>query len=136
MKQFKFNLTNLFQVLAAVSAYCATLPPAKQYVMEVKEHRERRSLDANAYFWVLCDRLAEHTGIPKAEIYREAIRNIGGNNQIVCVPTKAVDKLVEGWQHNGLGWLRHHREQTRGLHQCYFYIMARPHTTVSRWHGL
>lgn len=105
MKQFKFNLTNLFQVLAAVSAYCATLPPAKQYVMEVKEHRERRSLDANAYFWTLCDKLSEQTGIPKTEIYREAIRNIGGNNQVVCVPTKAVDKLCEGWQHNGLGWL-------------------------------
>ena len=35
------------------------LKPGKVYDVEIKEHREKRSLDANAYFWVLVDRLAE-----------------------------------------------------------------------------
>ena len=28
--------------------------------IEIKEYRKRRSLDANAYFWVLCDKLSEN----------------------------------------------------------------------------
>lgn len=77
----------------------------RRYEVEIKESRKKRSLDANAYFWVLCDKLAEEIRIPKEEIYRQAIRNIGGNNQVVCVPTAAVDKLRQGWSHNGLGWI-------------------------------
>lgn len=70
----------------------------------VKKHREKRSLDANAYFWVLVDRLAEKTRIPKTDIYRRYIREIGGNHEMVCVIDSAVKKLRNGWEHNGLGW--------------------------------
>lgn len=70
----------------------------------VKKHREKRSLDANAYFWVLVDRLAEKTRIPKTDIYRRYIREIGGNHVMVCVIDSAVKKLRNGWEHNGLGW--------------------------------
>lgn len=72
--------------------------------IEVKPFRKRRSLDANAYCWVLIDRIAENQGITKEEVYREAIQNIGGNSEIVCVEDKAVDRLCEGWRRNGLGW--------------------------------
>lgn len=71
----------------------------------IKKHRKRRSLDANAYFWVLCDRLAEATGEPKEQIYRHCIRDIGGNCETVCVKEQAADKLRQGWEHNGLGWV-------------------------------
>ena len=71
----------------------------------IKKHRERRSLDANAYFWVLCDRLAEATREPKEQIYRAAIRDIGGNSETVCVKEQAADKPRQGWEHKGLGWV-------------------------------
>ena len=80
------------------------LKAGKDYDIEIKEHREKRSLDANAYFWVLVDQLAEKTGIPKTDIYRSYIREIGGNHEVVCVIDTAVDKLRRGWEHNGLGW--------------------------------
>lgn len=80
------------------------LPPGKRYDVEIKEHRERRSLDSNAYFWTLVGRLAEVTNIPASEIYRGYIREIGGNAEIVCVQEKAAGKLRSGWEHNGLGW--------------------------------
>ena len=70
----------------------------------VKKHREKRSLDANAYFWVLVDRLAKKTQISKTDIYRRYIREIGGNHEMVCVIDSAVEKLRNGWEHNGLGW--------------------------------
>ena len=81
-----------------------SLKPGKVYDVEIKEHREKRSLDANAYFWVLVDRLAEKTRIPKTDIYRRYIREIGGNHEMVCVIDSAVEKLRNGWEHNGLGW--------------------------------
>lgn len=71
---------------------------------DFKQWRERRSLDANAYAWVLIDRLAARLNHTKTEIYREAIRGIGGVSETVCVRDKAVDSLIKGWEHNGAGW--------------------------------
>lgn len=70
----------------------------------IKKHREKRSLDANAYSWVLLDKLAEATGTPKNEIYRREVRDVGGNTEPVCVREKAVQKLCDGWNKNGIGW--------------------------------
>lgn len=72
--------------------------------IEVKQYRERRSLDANAYFWVLCDKLANILHKSKTEIYREYIKDIGGVSETVCVKNAAVKRLCEGWSKNGIGW--------------------------------
>jgi hypothetical protein len=72
--------------------------------VEVKRWRKKRSLDANAYAWVLIDKIAQATGVPKTEVYRKVIREIGGVSEIVCVRTEAVDKFREGWEAHGLGW--------------------------------
>lgn len=72
--------------------------------IEIKPYRERRSLDANAYFFVLADKLASKLHITKEEVYRNAIRDIGGVSETVCVKNQAVERLCEGWSKNGLGW--------------------------------
>ncbi len=72
--------------------------------MSLKKFRQKRSLDANAYCWTIIDKLAAALRLTKAEIYREAIRGIGGVSETVCVKDAAVSRLVEGWEHNGLGW--------------------------------
>lgn len=77
----------------------------RTYTCEVKEQHKKRSLDANAYFWALADKLAEATRISKEDIYRHAIREIGGNSTTVCVRDMAAEKLCQGWEKNGLGWL-------------------------------
>lgn len=73
--------------------------------VDLRRYRKSRSLDANAYCWVLVDKIAEKVGTDKISVYREAIRNIAGNSDIVCVQNKALDALREGWEHNGLGWV-------------------------------
>ena len=70
----------------------------------VKKYRAKRSLDANGYAWALIDKISARVGLPKAEIYRHHIRQIGGVTEIVCVRDPAVNKLREGWEKNGLGW--------------------------------
>ena len=72
--------------------------------IEIKQYKERRSLDANAYFFVLADKLAEKLNTTKEEIYRNAIKDIGGVSETVCVKNAAVERLCEGWLRNGLGW--------------------------------
>ena len=72
--------------------------------VELKEHRERRSLDANAYCWVLLDRLSAALRRPKDELYRSYVRDIGGNCESVCVMDKAVEKFRAAWEKNGIGW--------------------------------
>ena len=84
---------------------CSFVTDGKQYTASIKLYKKKRSLDANAYAWVLMDKLAEKTGISKEKIYRAVIKDIGGNNAVVCVKNEAVERLREGWERNGLGWV-------------------------------
>lgn len=81
------------------------LESGKLYDVEIKLHREKRSLDANAYCWVLIGKISEKVGVQKTEIYRSAIKEVGGNYTVVCVQDKALNALCSGWVKNGLGWL-------------------------------
>lgn len=69
------------------------------------KHRKKRSLDSNAYAWVLMDRLSGKLNIPKEQIYRQYIKDIGGVSETICIKTDGVQKLCEAWHKNGLGWL-------------------------------
>ena len=74
------------------------------YDLVIKEHREKRSLDANAYAWVLIGKLAAAMGMKPVEVYREAIRNVGNNHTPMCVREKDVERFIKSWESNGLGW--------------------------------
>ena len=71
---------------------------------EIKPKKSLRSLDANALSWVLIDKLAAATGVPKTEVYRNAVRDVGGNSEIVCVKAEAAPQLRKIWESRGLGW--------------------------------
>lgn len=85
-------------------AFTANMKP-KKYAVEIKEYRERRSLDANAYLWTLLGKLSAALHVPPEEIYREAIRDVGGNYEVMPVRNEALDKWKSVWQGNGLGWV-------------------------------
>ena len=75
------------------------------YDLEVKEHRQKRSLDANAYAWVLINKLADVMRIPPTEVYRQAIQDISGNSEVIPIKEEAVEQFKQAWSHNGIGWL-------------------------------
>lgn len=81
-----------------------TLKEEEKLSFRVDKFRVKRSLDANAYAWVLIGKIAEKINVPKDEIYRDAIKEIGGNYDVVCVLNEAVESLRSGWSRNGLGW--------------------------------
>ena len=80
------------------------LKSQEKLTLKVGKFKKKRSLDANAYCWTLIGKIAEKTGVPKSEVYRQAIREIGGNYDIVCIKQEAAESLRKGWEHNGLGW--------------------------------
>ena len=76
----------------------------KLYDLEVKEHKKKRSLDANAYAWVLINKIADALRITPIEIYRQAIQNVGGNYEVIPIKEEAADHFKQVWQAKGLGW--------------------------------
>lgn len=72
--------------------------------VELKKYRKKRSLDCNAYMWVLISKIQEKLNIAKEDIYRDAIKNIGVY-EVIPVKDEAVERFVEAWKRNGLGWI-------------------------------
>lgn len=69
-----------------------------------KHIKLKRSNNANAYFWVLCGKLAAKTRQNKIDIYKEFIRNIGDNFDVFAVQNDMVDEVVNNWGNSHLGW--------------------------------
>lgn len=71
----------------------------------VKKHRKKRSLDANAYAWVLLDKLAAHYGVAREMVYRQEIQSIGGVSEVLCLRENAAATFCRSWERNGIGWM-------------------------------
>ena len=80
----------------------------KEYVIEIKKKSKSRSMNANAYCWVLCQKIAEvmsnHSYISKEDIYRKAIKDCG-HFSYVPVRADAVERYIQIWKGHGLGWI-------------------------------
>lgn len=105
MKEITFKKADTVRVIAELASYIDSLSDDKEYKIEVKERKEKRSLSANNYFWAMVDKLAEKLRLSKTDIYRSYVKEIGGNNDVVCCINKAVNALCEAWQGRGTGWI-------------------------------
>lgn len=70
----------------------------------IKEYKKKRSLDANAYCWVLLQKISDKLGSSKEEIYRRIIKQ-KGTFEILPIKNEAVDTFISAWQQHGLGWI-------------------------------
>lgn len=73
-----------------------------QVNLELK--KAKRSNEANGYLWVLIGELQQKLKIPKEEIYTQYVRDCGVYD-VYCMQDKAVDKFIECWHEQGLGWV-------------------------------
>lgn len=67
--------------------------------------KQRRSLDANAYFWVLCGKLSAKINVSPEIIYKEYIKDIGDNYVIYPTKNEAIEKWISVWNSRGKGWI-------------------------------
>ena len=76
----------------------------RPYQLELKPERKKRSLTANAYAWVLMDKIAGALNITKELVYRQIVKRVGPFD-VVRVADEAVPRFVQVWQAKGLGWI-------------------------------
>ena len=75
------------------------------YDLEVKEHREKRSLDANAMLWGLINKMSVVLRIPPDEIYQGYIPDVGDNFTWHPEKPEAVQRFTDGWCKGHIGRL-------------------------------
>ena len=105
-----FDFKDRMQLIEKLKAL-GSINPEKEYDFTIERHREKRSRDANAYMWILADKIADKTQTTKEDIYREAIRRVGVFKD-VAVTNEAADWLMENWQKNGIGWFAEEFDST------------------------
>ena len=71
--------------------------------IQIKKAQKHRSMEANRYAWVLIDQIAAKQHLKKSEVYRNAIRDIGGVSKEMLMHTDAVPMFKEIWEKQGLG---------------------------------
>lgn len=67
--------------------------PEKKYRVEIKEARKKRSLDANAYCWVLIGKIADAIRRPKDDVYIEMLKSYGQGG-VVKIPDDMADRVL------------------------------------------
>ena len=76
--------------------------------IDIKKWRKKRSLDANSYCWVLCDRIAKELSkesiVTKEQIYKDAISQVGTFEPMI-IEEKAYDNFKRIWEKQGLGFI-------------------------------
>lgn len=78
-----------FRVVKLSANEISRLKEGAKFVIE--PYREKRSLDANAYMWILCTKIAEVVRSSKDEVYEEMIQKYGYMSEITITVKSEVD---------------------------------------------
>ena len=82
--------------------------------------KKKRGLNANGYAWALLGELQAKLKIPKEDLYKEYVRRCGPF-EVIPIRNDAVDRFVECWENNGLGWVT---DKTKSKLDGYTNILA------------
>lgn len=78
-----------------------------EYTVTLTKKSKKRSLNANAYAWVLCDKIARELSksayISKNDVYKRVLIE-SGTFTYLPIKNDAVDRFIEIWHGHGLGW--------------------------------
>lgn len=88
----KLQVKDLHCICSLVST-----PIEKLHIAKIQEYRETRSLNANAYAWVLMDRIAQKIGSSKEEVYMTMLERYGVFTHIVVKPN-VVESVKREWR--------------------------------------
>ena len=113
-----YNLT-----VAVASEFYELYEELKDHEVDViiKKHSRKRSLDANAYAWVLIGQIAEKMKLSKTEVYRKIVLE-NGVFSIHCVPDGQLAEFREDWESLGLGFqVETFPSKIPGCTSCVFY---------------
>jgi hypothetical protein len=73
----------------------------KQLTCEVKQYRQRRSLDANSYCWVIISKIVDVIRTNKDDLYIEMLKRYGQREpKLISVVSDAVDIIYRATQNH------------------------------------
>lgn len=95
----EFNKTRLIITLPTIENHrlqrlldeIGTINQDDEYEIKIAKKRRRRSLDANAYMWVLCSEIAKKINATAEEVYKEQVKHYGVSD-IMIVKEQAFEK--------------------------------------------
>ena len=109
MTRLTFYPADFVKLLPRLCNVVQSLDGKKQYDIEIKEHRQRRSLDANSFLWALLDKIAvelsKESPVSPEDVYKQLIPHVGGNSKILPIREDAVDAWKNIWSAGRTGWL-------------------------------
>lgn len=95
------RLTILFEPNEDFRQAYEELKDINKLILEIKPYRRKRSLDANAYYWVLVGKLAKAIGLSNNEVHNMLLRGYGnpeifeGKSVYMTIPdTEEAEKKV------------------------------------------
>ena len=101
--------------------FLSDMQSGKLYDAEIKIHRDKRSLDSNAYLWILCQKVAERVrNMTKEEVYRDAVQHAGQWEPLVFKDA-AVETFLRRWSGHGIGWFAEKLQSSDGYTEVMAY---------------
>ncbi len=102
VSSFNFHMPTLLNFISQLNE--------GEYTLEIKKKKKRRSLNANAYLWEMCNQLAlelskDGTVVTKEDIYRDAIKKCGIYKDFFGLSKRDADTLRHAWEMLGTGWV-------------------------------
>lgn len=113
--------------------FCAAVKAGTTYLARLGQKRKRRSLDANAYFWVLAGKLAAKLRVSPEEVYRQYIKDVAGNYVIQPVCEDLLGRWNKIWCDGHLGRMTDDLGECRrtpGYHNIRCYLGSSDYDTV------
>lgn len=70
---------------------------------EIIKAKKKRSLDANAYAWVLINKIAQRVHEAPVDVYRKCIRDLGCKTVVVCAQEEDVEAEIQSFLSGHIG---------------------------------
>lgn len=104
-RKFALNIVMPISELNAVKRHFdgLTIYPDKEYQIDIKPERKKRSLNANAYMWVLVNQIAKVKGMDEETVYRQEVSH-GTAYYRLDIEGRAVETFARTWEGKGIGW--------------------------------
>ena len=75
----------------------------REKLFEIKPYRQKRSLNANAYAWVLINEMANRLRTSKDEVYQEMLKRYGQSRVISVLSEIDIGRFVKYYEEIGKG---------------------------------
>lgn len=89
--------TNRLQLQQEIAELKQIVSKGKELSVEVKQHRHKRSLNANAYMWLLLSEIAAVLHTTKDELYLVMLDRYGVYTHLIVKPN-VVERVKEEWR--------------------------------------